>query len=254
MRRLVTILVTRFRRLAWWKKGALIAVGLLGTGGGGFVVLTLVSQAQSNSPEAIGAWFDDAAHRPGLTTPREACPGAPFVLPSEGLIGLLWRDPAAPYNLFRRHTGLDIFGDGKPGEVPVYAAYDGYLTRLPDWKATVIIRHDDPLQPGRIIWTYYTHMAPADGSTSYVSEAFPPGTQDVWVEQGTLLGFQGEYSGSTLRPVGLHVHFSIVTSETDGSFKNEAALGNTLDPSPYFGMALNISSQPDRPIRCQNLD
>jgi peptidoglycan LD-endopeptidase LytH len=223
---------------------------LIGTLGGGFVALTWYSQAQSNSTRYIRRWFDDAANRPGLTTPREPCPGAPFVLPSEGFVGLLWNDPAAPYNMLRRHSGLDIFGDGESGEVPVYAAYEGYLTRLDDWKSTIIIRHDDPLQPGRTIWTYYTHMASKDGDTSYIVDVFPPGTHDVWVEQGTLLGYQGTYSGSVI-PVGLHVHVSIVKSDSDGSFRNESRVGNTLDPSPYFGMPLNIKGKPDRPVMCE---
>lgn len=244
-------LTTRFRRLAWWKKGLLAAAGVAGMAGGGFVALTLYSQTQSNSPAYIHRWFDDPANRPALTTPRDQCPGAPFQLPSAGLVGLLWSDPAGPYNIFHRHTGIDIFGDGTPGTVPVYAVYDGYLTRLPDWKATIIIRHDDPLQPGRTIWTYYTHMASRDGDRSFIVDDFPPGTTGQWITQGTLLGYQGEYSGSQLMPVGLHVHFSIVKSDPDGSFKNESRLGNTLDPSPYFGLHLTINGKPTRPVRCR---
>lgn len=241
----------RWGRLAWWKKGLLALAGAAVTLGGGTVALLVYSDGQSNSNKVIHEWFRDPASRARLSTIRRApCPGAPFLLPSDGLIGLLWRDSAAPYNLLRRHSGIDIFGDGRPGEVPVYAAYDGYLTRLPDWKSTVIIRHDDPLQPGRTIWTYYTHMASRDGETSYVADAFPAGTGQVWVTQGTLLGYQGEYSGNSLAPVGLHVHFSIVQSEPDGSFKNEARSGNTLDPSPYLGMPVNIRDKPSRPIGC----
>ena len=155
-----------------------------------------------------------------------------------------------PYNGMRRHTGIDIFGDGDPGEVAVVAAYDGYLTREDGWLSTVAIRHDDPLQPGRTIWTYYTHMADVTGSESFIAPDFPPGTTDVFVEQGTLLGYQGTYSGSG-PPVGLHVHMSIVESDTDGTIKNEADLSNTLDPSPYFGLPLNIDGLPPRPIRCE---
>jgi len=207
-------------------------------------------QLQSNSNDYIAQWFRDPQARPQLTTDRAApCPDAPFLLPSSGFIGLLWRDPARPYNLLRRHTGIDIFGDGATGEVPVVAAYEGYLTRMDDWRSTVIIRHDDPLQPGRTIWTYYTHMADRSGERSFVAEAFPPGTHEVFVEQGTLLGYQGTFSGSG-PPVGLHVHMSIVTSDEDGTFKNEAVLDNTLDPSPYFGLSLNIDDDPARPIRC----
>ena len=172
--------VNGLRRLAWWKKGLLGIIGLAGAAGGGFAALMLYSQTQTDSNDYIHRWFQDINNRPDLTTTqRETCPGAPFLLPSDGLIGLLWNDPAAPYNIFRRHSGLDIFGNGKPGEVPVYAAYEGYLSRLPDWKSTVIIRHDDPLQLGRTIWTYYTHMAPRDGSVSYVADDFPPGSDEV---------------------------------------------------------------------------
>ncbi len=213
-------------------------------------VVTYFYLDRSNSPESIGNWFRQPETRPDLITDNtDLCEGAPFILPSPGFIGLLWRDPSGPYNILRRHTGIDIFGDGAPGEVPVIAVYDGYLTRLDDWFSTVIIRHDDPLQPGRTIWTYYTHMGNRSGTESFIDEAFPAGTSEVFVEQGTLLGYQGEYAG-TGAPVGLHVHLSIVESEDDGSFKNEAILDNTLDPSPYFGLPLNINDLPERPIQC----
>lgn len=240
----------RFRRLRWWARGLVIAAGMVGVAGCGLVGIAWYGQTRSNSDEAIRRWFDDPDSRAGLATVRrEPCPDAPFLLPTDGLIGLLWRDTALPYNLFKRHTGIDIFGDGAPGEVPVVAAYQGYLTRLPGWVSTVIIRHADPLQPGRTIWTYYTHMA-SEGGASYIVDDFPPGASKVWVEQGTLLGYQGKYSGGAL-PVGLHLHFSIVRSDANGAFKNESRLGNTLDPSPYLGMPLNIGDKPARPITCR---
>jgi hypothetical protein len=68
------------------------------------------------------------------------------------------------------------------------------------------------------------------------------------VEQGTLIGYQGEYSPN--QPIGLHVHMSIVLSAPEGGFRNEARISNTLDPSPYFGMALSSSARLDRPIVC----
>jgi peptidoglycan LD-endopeptidase LytH len=206
----------------------------------------------SNSNDAIARWFTDPSSRPALMTTmnRSACPDAPFILPSDGFIGLLWQDPAAPYTVWNPHSGMDIFGDGTPGTVPVYAAYGGYLSRLDDWLSTVIIRHDDPLQPGRTIWTYYTHMASRDATRSFIVNDFPAGTSEKAVTQGTLLGYQGEYAGAGA-PIGLHLHFSIVLSDDLGSFRNEAQIANTLDPSPYFGMTLNITGLPTRPIRCQ---
>lgn len=204
----------------------------------------------SESNQYIRQWLTEPEIRPQWNSAGGvACPGAPFVLPSAGFIGLLWADPARPYNPLRRHTGIDIFGDGMPGTVPNVAAYDGYLTRLDDWLSTVIIRHDDPLQPGRTIWTYYTHMANRAGTISYVVDDFPPGTSGQFVEQGTLLGYQGEYAGSGAA-VAMHLHFSIVTSNDDGSFRNESILDNTLDPSPYLGLTVDINAQPPRPIRC----
>lgn len=204
----------------------------------------------SDSNAYIREWLLVPLRRPQLSTEGGvACEGAPFILPSEGFIGLLWGDPARPYNPLRRHTGIDIFGEGEPGTVPNYAVYDGYLTRLSGWLSTVIIRHDDPLQPGRTIWTYYTHMASEDGLQSYIVDDFPPGTSGKWVEQGALLGYQGMYSG-TGPPIAMHLHFSIVASASNGEYLNEAVLDNTLDPSPYFGMPLDIGDGAERPIRC----
>lgn len=242
-------MIKRFRRLPWWGKGIVGVVGAGLTVLCGFVGLSVYSQTQSNSVPHIRRWFNDRDARAELIT-VEACEDAPFILPTPGFIGLLWNDPAGPYNLFRRHSGIDIFGDGEPGTIPVRAAYDGYLTRKSDWVSAVIIRHDDPLQGGRTIWTYYTHMASGDGE-SFIPDKFPPGTEGVFVKQGDIIGYQGQYNGPSVRPIGLHLHFSIVLSEQDGSFKNETDASNTLDPSPYFGLTVNIEDRPERPIRCE---
>ncbi|NWF69853.1 MAG: M23 family metallopeptidase [Chloroflexi bacterium] len=247
--------MTFFRR---WPKPLLLGVALALLLGGVWAGRTLVlsyAAARSDSNAYIARWFLDSGARASLHNARaQRCltplaQPAPFMLPSDGLIGLLWDDPAAPYTVFNPHTGIDIFGDGAPGTVPVYAAYGGYLTRLNDWLSSVIIRHDDPLQAGRTIWTYYTHMAARDGSHSFVAAAFPPGTANVWVDQGTLLGYQGEYAGAGA-PIGMHVHFSIVRSDENGAFTNEARLANTLDPSPYFAMPLTTLTARSRPIAC----
>ncbi len=229
------------------RKRILIIVACLVAANGG-IAWFVYQQSRTNSTPYIRQWFNDRETRPRLMT-TQTCDDVPFILPSTGFIGLLWGDPAGPYNVLRRHTGIDIFGDGPPGTVPIYAAYDGYLTRLEDWLSTVIIRHDDPLQPGRTIWTYYTHMANRTGTESFIVPDFPAGTREVFIPQGALLGYQGDYGGSGV-PVGLHLHFSIVLSEPDGSFKNEAVLRNTLDPSPYLGLNVNIADLPERPITC----
>lgn len=136
------------------------------------------------------------------------------------------------------------------GEEPVYAAYDGYLTRLEDWKASVIIRiPSDPLQPETQVWTYYTHLADRFGNT-LISDDFPPGTSEVYVTAGTLLGYQGNYSGTFRKPTGIHLHFSIVRDDGRGQFLNELEVNNTLDPSPYFGLQLNARENKDQIPLC----
>lgn len=176
----------------------------------------------------------------------ERCGEAPFSMPTDGYIGFLWGDSFRPGH---RHQGIDIFAGTEPGITEVRAAFTGYLTRLADWKSSLIIRvPQDPLQPDRQIWTYYTHLASPQGE-SYIVEAFPPGSQEVYVEVGTLLGYQGNYSGDPRNPVGVHLHFSIV-KDRNGRFLNELAIENTLDPSPYFGLPLNAKSNPDQVPRC----
>lgn len=233
-----------------WVKALALAVALAGFAGA-LWWRGLPPFASSSSNDLIREFLVFPQRRAALSNAAlMRCEGAPFVLPSAGLIGLMYGDTAAPYTVIRRHTGIDIFGDGAPGTVPIYAAYDGWLTRLPEWRSTLIIRHDDPLQPGRTIWTYYTHMASRDGSRSFIHEDFPPGTTERFVRQGELLGYQGEFAGSGV-PIAMHLHFSIVRSAEDGQFLNEAVLANTLDPSPYFGLRLRLEDEPQsRPLRC----
>lgn len=178
-----------------------------------------------------------------------ACGDAPFIMPTDGMIGYLWDDSFRPGH---HHTGIDIFAGTDVGVTPVYAAYDGYLTRLPDWKSTVIIRiPSDPLQPDRQIWMYYTHLADSEGN-SFVDGTFPPGTEELYVTAGTLLGYQGNFSGTPSSPTGVHLHFSIVLDDGEGHFLNELDINNTLDPSPYLGLVLNARENPEEIPFCQD--
>jgi peptidoglycan LD-endopeptidase LytH len=197
------------------------------------------------------SWFrDPQAHSDWEIVAGERCEGAAFIFPTDGYIGFLWGDSFRPGHT---HQGIDIFGSPMEDRTPIIAAYDGYLTRLPDWKSSIIIRiPDDPLHPGRQIWTYYTHMASSQGE-SYIEPTFPPGTYDVFVEQGIRLGYQGNYSGSPGNPTGIHLHFSIVLDDGQGGFRNELAFKNTIDPSPYFNMQLNAATNQDEIPRCEKL-
>jgi len=194
-------------------------------------------------------WFrENAAHAEWAVQAGSRCGQAPFVMPTDGYIGFVWGDSFRPGH---RHQGLDIFGGAGVGETPVVAAYDGYLTRQPEWRSAVIVRVlQDPLQPDRQIWLYYTHMADRDGE-SFIDPAFPPGTSDAFVEAGTPLGYQGNYSGDPSNPTGVHLHFSIVLDDGQGRFRNELDIRNTLDPSPYLGLRLNAAENPDQVPVCE---
>jgi hypothetical protein len=193
----------------------------------------------------LGEWFGYTQNHPDWAIQGGArCGNAVFTLPTSGYVGFLWDDS---FKFGQRHQGVDIFGatDAEhppgPGVTTVMAAYSGYLTRRPDWKSTLAIRiPSDPLKPGRQIWLYYTHMANADGS-DLIDAAFPPGSAEIYVEAGTQLGYQGNYSGDPGNPTGVHLHFSIVLDDGDGFLRNELNIHNTLDPSPYLGLQVNAN-------------
>ena len=170
---------------------------------------------------------------------KSTCGDAPFQFPTDGFVGYLWKDSFRPGHT---HTGIDIFSGTEGGVTPIYTVADGYLTRESSWISTVIIRiPSDPLNPGRQIWTYYTHMADKDGN-SFVSDEFPAGTHEVFVEAGTLLGYMGNYSGTPGNPTGVHLHLSIVKDDGNGNYTNETEIKNTYDPSPYLGLNLNSAN------------
>ena len=198
----------------------------------------------------VSAWIrNPQAHPDWIVKAGNKCQDAPFVFPTDGYIGFLWGDQ---FRLGHQHQGIDIFAGTISGKTPVIAVYDGYLTRLPDWKSSVIIRIPaDPLQPSQQIWTYYTHMAEESGK-SLIVEQFPPGTKEFFVKAGTPLGYQGNYSGAPNNPVGVHLHFSIVKDNGEGIFMNELEIKNTLDPSRYFNLKLNANKNKDGIPICPN--
>lgn len=220
----------------------LLVVAVIGLAGGFYILYRMYFSPSSRTRMVIDFIRNPDAHSEWVIPAKSQCNDAPFIMPTTGMIGFIWGDSFRPGH---RHQGIDIFSGTRAGEMPVYAAYDGYLTRLEDWKSTVIIRiPSDPLQPDRQIWVYYTHMADSTGQ-SLISPDFPAGMTEVFVPAGTLLGYQGNYSGSPDNPTGVHLHFSIVKDNGEGMFLNELDIRNTLDPSPYFGLALNAQDNKD---------
>ena len=205
-------------------------------------------QSGANRPETMArglrlrAWLaDPGAHVAWEVRAGQRCANAPLLMPTTGLIGFGWNDSFRPGH---RHSGYDIFSPlGVENMEPVVAASAGYLTRERDWFSTVIIRHPNfgGVQPPAQVWTYYTHMAAADGKQSFVAAEFPPGTREVFVEAGTVLGKQGTWSGTQHIPAGLHLHFSVVRSKSDGGYANETGIDNTYDPGPLLGVTADAN-------------
>ena len=84
-------------------------------------------------------------------------------------------------------------------------------------------------------------MASVDGSQSFIEPVFPPGTRELFVSEGTLLGYQGNWSGNPNAPTGIHLHFSVVKSAPSGGYANETEIENTLDPGPFLGVERNAA-------------
>ena len=206
----------------------------------------------ARTPMVMDYIRNPAKHQDQVIQAGTRCGDAPFIFPTTGMAGYLWGDV---FQLGHPHQGVDIFAGTAVNVTEVIAAYPGYLTRQSDWKSSVIIRIPyDPLEPGRQIWVYYTHMADASGTISYISSQFPPGTKEQFVEAGTTLGHQGDYSGDPNNPVGVHLHISVVRDDGNGKFKNELDKDNTYDPSPYFGLRLNAEQNPDQIPVCKTGD
>ncbi|MDX1615770.1 MAG: M23 family metallopeptidase [Candidatus Promineifilaceae bacterium] len=222
-----------------------------------FVAPQLVELAQNARTGAMLTWFagSEGERVAMLTVQREPCPGAPFVLPADGFIGLVYADKGGPYSRSRPHQGIDIFSPDRDqgGLVPVYAAYDGYISREGSWRSALIQRIPrDPLSPDRQIWLYYAHMADEQGN-SFIAEAFPPGSSEIFVSQGTLLGYTGNYNGASNRSIWVHLHFSLVKDNGQGQYLNELEFENTIDPSPYLGLPLHYDCAPTTPV-CGPID
>jgi hypothetical protein len=182
-------------------------------------------------------------YRPiGSRAPLHACPGAPWQLPTSSDLGVQWDEGT-----------LDFFGRGNENSVPVHAVADGLLTRLPDWNDAVAIQHDDPLQPSGKVWSYYAHMASANGADSYVVRDFPPGSDGVPVRAGQLIGYQGRWSGQPSRSMWVHIRFAVVWVPDDGSFPDDVGSEDLLDPSLYLGIAARTEGGQTglRPLRCK---
>jgi 4-amino-4-deoxy-L-arabinose transferase-like glycosyltransferase len=175
-----------------------------------------------------------------VTATVDACPEAPWRLPSDGSLGIqLVND------------GIDFFGNGKEASTPVYAVADGILTRRPEWVDAVAILHEDPLRPGEKVWAYYGGMAAASGTDSFVAQDFPPGITDIPVKSGQLLGYQGTWSGTPQWPKWVHMFIALVDAHGKSSQPQNITSADLLDPAPYLGLIVESGKDYPQPLKCK---
>ena len=148
------------------------------------------------------------------------CPGASLYFPVDGTIGWTYSDPASTdLNAEGNrsvHTGVDVFADGGIGS-PVYAPADGVITRPPGAKSVNIDL------PG--VTNLLTGKAGIQVYLAHVSHSLVVGQT---VRAGEVIGTQASD----------HIHISV------GAFAgyDDREIGETQDPSPYFGATLNYGA------------
>jgi Dolichyl-phosphate-mannose-protein mannosyltransferase len=169
----------------------------------------------------------------------DVCPAVTWRLPSDGSLGVQSSE-----------GGIDFFGHGNEGSIPVYAVADGLLTRRPEWVDAVAILHDDPLRPREKIWAFYGGMAAANGADSYVAKDFPQGTKNFPVKSGQLLGYQGSWSGVPLWGTWLHTFFAVLDASGKNTFP-ENITGNVLNPAPYLGINIESGNKNPQALKCE---
>lgn len=170
----------------------------------------------------------------------DACPGAGWRLPSDGSLGIQLAN-----------NGIEFFGQGNEGSIPVYAVADGYLTRPADWVDAVAILHDDPLRPGEKVWVFYGGMAAANGTDSLVASDFPAGSANIPVKSGQLLGYQGRWSGLPLWPKWVHMFFFLVDTSGRDALPKNIRFTDILDPAPYLGLLVESGKDYPQLLKCE---
>ena len=166
------------------------------------------------------------------TATLKFCPGSVWQLPSASSMGVKWQNGS-----------LDFSELGTREALGVYAVADGLLTRQADWVDSVAILHDDPLQPGSKVWTIYRDMAASDGIASYIDSDFPPGSTNIAVKSGQLIGYQGTWSGKPLWAAWTHVRFSIIKPGPANDLPTDMTKAEILDPTTYLKLAIRPQAE-----------
>lgn len=136
------------------------------------------------------------------------CSSAPFTFPvSSGIVGWVYREDNADIERIdgHIHTGIDVFASGGDGS-PIYALADGTVTRETSQSTDIYYRNQG-------VEGYTAHLRNISVSVG-----------STVIGGQTVIGYQS----------GDHVHVSVGVSGY-----NDNIIGQTRDPSPFFGANLN---------------
>jgi hypothetical protein len=134
------------------------------------------------------------------------CPDAPFQLPTQADMGMYWKDGQ-----------VLMLGNERSGEIPVFAVADGFLYQFPEWDTAVAIQHEDPLDPGNTIWSFYGDLAPAFDKFNPIIETPYIKAKGIPVKAGDLIGYQGRWLGPS-QQTWVHLRFTLLPASKSGDF------------------------------------
>jgi len=164
----------------------------------------------------------------------------------------IWPLPTSAYLGFKYQEGmLTLYGAGAEGRVPITAPADGKVYRPAVFQdGSLLIVHEDPLNPGEKVITLYTDMRSYRGQETLIIDDFPVGADGIPVEAGDIIGYQSMWSGTIMQQNWLHVNFGIAGYQEQFLTDYDLLIENLISPVNYFGILIDFEVDKLRPIEC----
>ncbi|MFW5714093.1 MAG: hypothetical protein ACOCYU_05425, partial [Brevefilum sp.] len=190
-----------------------------------------------------GQFENTFAYKPKTSQRIEApsdCTGGLWPLPTDATMGYRYED-----------GWLSLYGTGAEGTVPVKAIAFGEAFRPEQFpEGSLVMVHDDPLNPGERVIVYYTEMRSFRNGDALIAEDIPIGADGLTVDAGEVIGYQSTWAGRTFQQDWLHVTLGV--APYDPQLLEDPALleANLIQPGEYFGIQLDPESKHVKPIIC----
>jgi hypothetical protein len=167
---------------------------------------TIFNNYVAKDIKADSLFFEPKDFENGSYPDELACPQSPWQLPTRADMGMYWLNGQ-----------VLMMGGGRDDIIPVFAVADGLLYQFPEWNTAVAIQHDDPLNPGRKLWTFYGDLAPAfNQNEPYIEDKFIQ-AEGIPIKSGEFIGYQGRWLGPS-QQTWVHLRFTILPADQEGNF------------------------------------